>query len=252
MLALAAAPRPACAADKADKLEIRLASSLLTASRPSDAIAASMPMFEMISRGMSKPVPINFDIEPAHGMKELVAFAENVSKGKYQLGILWGLEYGWLKRHRGDLDLKPLTVVHAGSVSYDMLLLVADTSKNVTLANLKGKKLARFLRPSLAADFSLDSILRAEKLDPKDFFADDGKRYPTQQSAVAAVRDGEADCMITDIDSLLKLRSSQPGLTKHIVILHHGPYLPTAVAVGRPENLQKLRPGLWQEMATLL
>lgn len=252
MLALAAAARAACAGDKADKLEIRLASSLLTAARPSDAIAASMPMFEMISREMSKPVPINFDIEPAHGMKEMVAFAESISKGKYQLGIVWGSEYGWLKQHRGDLGLRPLSVDYAADVPFDMLLLVADRSKNVKLAELKGKKLAQIVRPCLMAYFSLDNILRAENLDAKDFFAADSKRYPTQQAAVAALRDGDADCMITDVNSWYKLQSSQPGLAKHVVILRHGPVLPPAVAVGRPENLQKLRPGLWQEMETLL
>ena len=104
------------------------------------------------------------------------------------------------------------------------------------------------------AEFSMDSIFRREKVEQKGFFQSEIKRYPTPVAAIAAIVEGEADCLLIDANSWYRLQRGQPGLANQMVTLRngHGPVLPNAVFVARPQDIQRVRLGLWKELQSQL
>jgi hypothetical protein len=231
-----------------DKLEFRLGSSLMTTARPSDAVAFSTPLCEYISRSLKPSIPVSLKIGRAYGSKDLEVLGKDISEGRCHVGVILGIEFGWLNRNRPEFGLKPLVIVRAGDLAFDEVMLVADNRKDMKLADLKGKRLARSVRPNLMADFSLDAMLRDRNLEPRGFFPNDSKRYTVPEAARDAVISGEADCMMADANTWLRLRKINKTLADKLAIICHGPELPVAVFVGRPDNLAKIRPNLWNEL----
>ena len=234
----------------ADKLEMRLSSTLLGGKRQSVALAFSRPAIDLMGRHLSQRTEINFDIfqvsDPC-SLDELEKLGEKLARGDYHFAVLWGSEYGWLKRNRSDLKLEPLVIADVGGGATNISLLVPDRLKNVKLADLRGKKLVVW--PSLMVDCSLDLILRKNGLDSNGFFQRNDKKelYRTPRDVVLSVKNGEADCLMIDFTAWNNLKNSDLDLTKEFVNRGTGPDLPGPVFVGRRNNL---RNGQWRELQT--
>ena len=233
----------------ADEIKVCLASNVLEGISPADARAATTPMIELLSQRVSYPVSV--DIADAHDLKGLEALARKTFEGKLDLLVIWGIEYGWLKKKHPELKLESLMSVYV-ETGYDVLLMVTQAAKNQRLAALQGKKLAGFRRQALMVQFSMENLLRKEGLRPDGFFQAVEARYPTPQATVLAVRNGDADCLLIDSGTWAQLQRSQPGLARQVAVLRRGPALPPPVVVGRRENLEGLRHGLWKDLQTNL
>ena len=197
-------------------------------------------------------IPINFVVASAPALKDLEKLGQDVSRGDYHLVVIGGTEYGWLKKHDAELQLEPLVIVHVGLDVHGMVLIVAKTSKFVEVADLRGSKLISLHAQSLMTDFSLDGILHKDNLELKGFFQRNDNPYKNPLAAVAALKSGKADCLVTDYGTWYNAKSRHPELENDVKIFRYGPTLPNGVFVGRPANLNKLHPGLWNELKRLL
>jgi ABC-type amino acid transport substrate-binding protein len=117
------------------------------------------------------------------------------------------------------------------------------------LADLKGKLLAVYKDTPLMDRLFLQSMLRAERLDPKSFFVR-SEAYPSVRHAAAAVKSGKADCLIVNNTTRSRLADLQPGLVNALTELNSGEVYPMPALVGSPEavNALRQRKGLWDEL----
>jgi ABC-type phosphate/phosphonate transport system substrate-binding protein len=161
---------------------------------------------------------------------------------------MWGIEYGWLKKKHPELKLEALVSVYVGKAEYNVVLLVSQAANYKQLADLGKKRLARYNRQPPMVEYSLENMLRENNLKREGFFQEVGTRYPTPQDAVWSIRRDKADCVLMDEATWGHLKESHPGIDKQVVVLRRGPPLPPGVLIGRRENLEKLRHGLWENL----
>ena len=56
---------------------------------------AMKPLMELVGQRVSCPISVN--IEPVNSFLELESLARKTSVGEYDVAMMWGIEYGWLK-----------------------------------------------------------------------------------------------------------------------------------------------------------
>lgn len=192
--------------------------------------------------------PINFDIHKGSTRDDLVEFGKKIADGAYSLGVVWGIEFGWLEQlHPG---LKVLLVCVGGKrISKELRyqLLVRRKDKIADLKSLKGKHLAHYEREGLMGRLVLDDMLKNSKQDPKGFFADN-KPVPMVRSAIYSVLDGDADCVFVDATNYIRLKQAFPRLAQNLATLCESDSCPEVALIGCPDTLNKLRGGLWDRL----
>jgi ABC-type phosphate/phosphonate transport system substrate-binding protein len=179
-------------------------------------------------------------------------FGGQLDRGDFHLGIVWGVEYGWLLKKYPKL--KPLAVVSVGgtNVPTRSQLMVRRADQKGGLKALKGKKLARFQSAPLMDRLALDEILKQAQLDPKGFFTKEGKPFGNVRQAILAVKNGQADCIVVNAATLSRLREAQPNLYKDLVPIGKvSDVFPLAVFVGIPRAVNRLQPRVSDSQSTL-
>ena len=132
------------------------------------AVAFTKPMTDRLGDQVGHP--ISFGVRTGGSLADLVSFGKDISEGKCHVGVLWGLEYGWLREHHPELGLEPLVVVSNGEAVWTVQLRVRRDLAGGDLKSFRGKRLAWFKREPMMYQLSLEKILRDEGFEMQDFF----------------------------------------------------------------------------------
>jgi ABC-type phosphate/phosphonate transport system substrate-binding protein len=203
-------------------------------------------MLQLIARQID--YPINLDIYEGSTREELLEFGKRISNGTYQIGVLWGLEFGWLEQLYPEL--RALVVCTAGreiSKALRYQLLVRRKDRISDLNNLKGKRLAHFHSEGLMSRLVLHDMLKNMKQEPKSFFSD-SKPVSTVRSAIESVLDEKADCVFVDAVLYYRLKQLIPNLNEDLVTISESEPCPEVALIGSPDSFKKLRQGLWDQL----
>lgn len=224
---------------------IRIYGSLAAGFSRSRSLAVTRPLLQRLSDRDMVGFPIEFDIFDDQGPDGLKALGAQVADGTVHIGVLWGIEYGWIRQRYPNLQ--PLAIA-AGS---DVLRLSAqlvvrrDTGVRSVQELPNPARMVKYRSESLIADLFLRE-LQSQRRAPT--FQSLPKVRGNLLSAVNAVLEGHADCLICDPYSLSALQQSQPGRAKRLEAIQHSDKFPEAVLVGDPQHINRLRPGLWDHL----
>jgi ABC-type phosphate/phosphonate transport system substrate-binding protein len=186
---------------------------------------------------------IDFDVAKGDTADDLLRFGREINDGAVHLGVIWGLEYGWLRSRWPEL--RPMAVCMQRKYAYESRVMVREGFGARTLADLRGKRLATYQGASLMDRMYLDKLLKDNKETENSFFKEI-KTYPTAKSAILAVRNNEADCLVVNMVAYARHITTGPKL-KLDYLLPSEPFPETAI-VGRPDRIDALRRGLWSDM----
>jgi ABC-type phosphate/phosphonate transport system substrate-binding protein len=242
--ARAAKPRP-------KPVTLCLYSSLLVGINDRDARRATTPLLRLLERKVGYPVRLRLEKGKASA-RHLMAFGAKLSAGKEcQIGVVWGLEYGWLVKEYPEL--RPLAVISIGDKNLrDMsLLLVRKPFGGSSLAGLRGKRLARYRGAPLMEQVYLDKMLKDEGLDPQTHFRQ-GPPYGTLKEAVFALEAGQADCLMLSVAAWNRLMSVRPRLKELLVPVKQSDFYPRPALIGSVKAVDALRRGLWRRIQDAL
>jgi ABC-type phosphate/phosphonate transport system substrate-binding protein len=190
---------------------------------------------------------IDFDLTKGDTADDLLRFGKEINDGTVHLGVIWGLEYGWLRARWPDL--RPMAVSVQRKLAYESRVMVRQGFDARTLVDLKGKRLATYWGASLMDRMYLNKLLKDNKETVKSFFKE-VKNYPTVKSAILAVRNNDADCLVVNMVAYARHVTTGPKL-KLDYLLPSEPF-PDVVIIGRPDRLDSLRPALWRNLQTSL
>jgi hypothetical protein len=188
------------------------------------------------------------DVEHGKTLDDLWSFGKKLDSGKYHLGIVWGLEYGWMKQREEFKYLEVLAVCRSiPGLETRSTLLARKTGAELTLSTLKEKRLARYSSEPLMHRILLNQIIKENRLDKDVFTSESESPYLNMERALrAVVFDGKADCVMVNNANWAALQVSNPPLANKFAPVDVGKgvklVFPSAVIIGRPSNL---RTGLW-------
>jgi ABC-type phosphate/phosphonate transport system substrate-binding protein len=225
-------------------IQIRVFPSLTPGVSRSRVHAALLPAMDFISEKIRYPIEV--ELEAGGGDPEdLRALGRKLNDGTYDLGAAWGLEYGWLLQDYPDL--RPFVVaVNGEKAPFRSELLVRRKDTVPGLARLKGKRLARFRHAPLMDQLFLDEMLRKAGLNPRGFFVL-GEELPSAKDAFLAVKNGKADCVMINVTDFSRFEKQQPAVARALVALEVTPPYPAPLMIGRIQNLERRRRGLWND-----
>jgi ABC-type phosphate/phosphonate transport system substrate-binding protein len=208
------------------------------------AIAATKPIVKLLASKDHLNYPLEFSIRKGSTEKDLQNFAGDIDAGKCSLGVMWGLEYGWMRDQR--LDLTPLVFCSIGIRESGMPihLFVRDEFRGKKLADLKQVRLATYGRFPMMSQIWLMSLVREAGKRPDEFLK--VIEFPTPKDAIFAVRRGDADCVVLGNDIYRRFKKIYPNADLHALLT--SPHFPPTVLVGNPVAIDKLRPNLWKDL----
>ena len=219
--------------------------SLAPDSNDKQVLSVTKPFMDLL--GDKVGVPIVMEIEKNGRSEELFAMGAKFKARTIHAGIAWGVEFGWLAQKFPELE--PLAVVTNGERNpWFSQIMVSASNTSTSLAQLKGKRLARFTHASLMDRLVMDAMLRKEGFDPQDFFLELPRPYADARQALRAVKIGEADCVIVEHMTFSRLEAAQPNLAKTIRIFKESAPYPPPVVFGNPEVINQFKSGLWRQL----
>jgi ABC-type phosphate/phosphonate transport system substrate-binding protein len=231
----------------AEPVKVRTYSSLLGGVSDKHALAFTEPMVGLLAQEVDHP--IEHGLVKGASQSDLFQFGGDLDRGRYHLGTIWGLEYGWLREKYPRLE--PLVVcTYRGAAVYSQLMVrkeLAQKKMPITLTSLKGMRLAVFDRSSLMDRVFLESRLREVGADPDTFFQKVGPST-NALDAIFAVTKGKADCVVISMDIYTRHLATRPKLELDVV--ERSPAMPEVVIVGRRDLVDSLRSrgGLWDAL----
>jgi ABC-type phosphate/phosphonate transport system substrate-binding protein len=230
-------------------IKVRIYSSVLAGYDENEAKAGTEPMLKILARQID--FPMELDIDKGTTREDFLAFGRNIADGVYHLGVVWGIEYGWLVQEHPELRVLAVCAPKkvANFLRYEVLVRRSD--RFADLKNLKGKKLARYNGEGLLSKLILNDTLKKNNLDPKDFFLMN-KPVRTARSAIDSVLDGDADCVFVEGSHYWKLKELRPTLSEDLAVLCESEDCPVSAVIGSPDTFKKLRPGLWDQFQDAL
>jgi ABC-type phosphate/phosphonate transport system substrate-binding protein len=223
------------------QLRIRLYSSVAPGVSDKDVRGNARPMLSLLGEELG--CVFDFDVTNGDTVEDLLRFGKEIDDGTVHVGVIWGLEYGWLRARWPAL--RPMTVCMQRKYAYESRIMVREDSSARTLADLKDKRLARYRGASLMDRMYLDKLLKDNKQTLSSCFKE-VKDYPTAKSAILAVRNNKADCVVVNMVAYVRHVTTGPKL-KLKYILRSKPF-PEAVLAGRPDRIDGLRQGLWAQL----
>jgi hypothetical protein len=243
-----ALPRPATAAAP-KPLQVRVYASVYTGLRESEARDVARGVTDLIARRLDYPVSL--DLQAGTTAADIEDFGNRLANGTYHLGVVWGIEYAWLKKFHPDLDV--LTVCSQGpDVTPQKSHLLVRTNEFTDWKKLRNKRLARFASQTRMDVLLLNEMVKRAGEDPDRFFPKEGRKsYPSPKAALRAVVKNEADCVVVNAMIFNQMKKLYPWVGDELVSLK-GPLseetYPDVAIIGSPEQVKKLRESLWQDM----
>jgi len=189
---------------------------------------------------------INFDLVEGTTAEDLYDFGEKIHNGSVHLGVIWGLEYGWLRKKYGQLE--PFVVCAQHGAPYRSQFMVRVESEARNLADLRGKRLAMYPDLSLVDRVYVHELLRQKEHTPDSYFH--VLRCESSRQAIFAVNKGRADCVLVNVVSFARYGANRPGIKLRDV--EASSEFPEVVLVGSRDAMKKLRVGLWEDLRDAL
>jgi hypothetical protein len=224
----------------AQPMQVRIYSSLMAGVSDHHALAFTRPVVDLISRELD--YPLYFDIAKGETAEELFRFGQQIEDGKIHVGIVWGLEFGWLRARFPRF--KPMAVTRHQTDSLRSQLMVHPERGVGDLAGLQGARLATYRRIPLMDRLYLVKLVEKSGDTPATYFGQITK-YQTAKDAIRALHAGQADCVMINTMVYHRHIANRPKLKMKGVVVS-APF-PQAVLMGRPERVNALRAGLWRE-----
>ena len=236
-----------------------LAATILPAGDPVIK-AFHISISDSVIRGQTTPAAAMIQVQP---MSELFAMvggvrpqfsfdspetlAKNIQDGKVQLGVIAGIELGWL----GDKakDLTPLAIAYTQDIKAKAVVLMRKDSHSKSLKDYQGKRLAMPRRTQQHAQIFLHDSLHRSGCSPQGYFAA-CTTPPDVDAAIEAVLDKESDLVVVDSTGWDVFQERKPGRAKRLMVVAESPSFPNAALIYKPGNisetdLKKLREGLF-------
>jgi ABC-type phosphate/phosphonate transport system substrate-binding protein len=180
------------------------------------------------------------ELETETSRKNLIRLGEELENGKCHIGVVYGLEYGWLLDKHRDLEVLAIPV----AIDWRCQLWVRKADKIGGLADLKGMRRAHFRDENYMSEMVLDELFKEQKLELKGFFKD-GKSAPNCKMALSAVNKGDADCVLLEITIANFVQAHQESLLEDLEPIATTKSFPAPALIGRREQVDKLRKGMW-------
>ncbi|HMP15492.1 MAG TPA: PhnD/SsuA/transferrin family substrate-binding protein, partial [Gemmatales bacterium] len=215
---------------------------------------------DSIIRGQTTPAAAMIQVEPMSHLFSVVggvkpqfsfetpeALAKNIHDGKVQLGVITGIELGWLGEKAAGLE--PLAVAYTSDIKTKALVLMRKDSSSRSLRDYQGKRLAMPRRTQHHAQVFLHDSLSRCGCSPQGYFAATTPP-PDTDAAIEAVLDKESDLVIVDGASWDVFQERKPGRARKLVVVAESPNFPNAALIHKPgcipeDDLKKLRDGLF-------
>jgi ABC-type phosphate/phosphonate transport system substrate-binding protein len=182
---------------------------------------------------------MHLEVEKGTTAKDLLAFGKKLNAGTYHFGVLWGVEYGWLKKKYPNLEVLAVITPTNSMVKVRSQLRVRKQKADADLKNLKGLRLARYKGAPLMDQAALEKMLREKELDPKGFFHELDKPFATIKDAVQAVRAGKADCVMINAVAYNRLKTDLKNLDEDLVgVEESSKPFPLSVVIGSRKTMK--------------
>jgi ABC-type phosphate/phosphonate transport system substrate-binding protein len=193
---------------------------------------------------------ISFDIVEGTDQNDLLSFGKRLDSGDVHLGMVTGIEYGWLRKRYPKL--RPLVIANVGrTLSPYSEIRVRKNGDIGSIDALQGKTIARVRRMSLDSMIYVNSLLQGHALEASPFRLEELPR-PTLGHALAAIKNGDVDGVVISIEAFSRLSKLQPGIANEFIPIDRSDAFPTPVLIGRPVLVNQLRTGLWDDLGKSL
>lgn len=212
--------------DNLPQLKIGLIKSLLVASNSSIGMAA--PLGEMLGSQMG--CRLQFVQCEDH-----LDMAKKLRDGEVQLGVIHGVEYGWLKREAPEVEPIALALTH--DIRLKANVLVRADSNHQAIRDLKDKTLLKPWKSLNHSNLFLTKLV-SDVCPECDKFFGQVKAIGSVDKTIDALIDGQGDAMVIDSQSWATYQESKPGRAKRVRILAESGYFPTAAVLYRPGGLE--------------
>ncbi len=237
-----------------------LGATILAGDPPPVTKTLSISISDSVIHGQTTPAAALIQVQPLTEVFAIVGgvrpsfnfvppetLAKDLQDGKTNLGVITGVELGWL----GDKakGLTPLAIAYTSDIKLKAYVLMLKNNKTPSMLELKGKKLAMPRRTQHHAQVFLhDRIARAGG-QPQGFFGT-SVVPPDTDAAIESVLDKEVDAVIVDGTSWEVFQERKPGRAKKLMVVAESPSFPTAAIVYKPGSIpeadvKKLRDGLY-------
>jgi ABC-type phosphate/phosphonate transport system substrate-binding protein len=187
---------------------------------PAAAPMLLQPMAEVFSLPAKQAAQFQLD-RPA-------GLAKRLQDSNIQLGIMPGIEYGWI--HPQYPNLVPLATVFASDIRLGACVLVRADSQVKSLANLKCQTIALPQRLQYHSHLFLHLAIEKLGAEQQGFFA----RVLTSadvNDGIESVVDQEAVAVLVDTDSWKTYQERKPGRSQKLRVLIQSQPFPTSAVL---------------------
>lgn len=236
------------------------ATVLLAGDNTAPAKTFKITISDSVIRGQTTPAAAMIQVQPLSELFAMVGgvrpqfsfespeqLAQNIQEGKAQLGVVAGIELGWL----GDKakGLTPLAIAYTSDIKMKAYVLMRKDTHHRSMRELQGKKLALPRRTQHHAQVFLHDSINRLGCQPNGFFAN-CQTPPDTDAAIEAVLDRDMDAVVVDGSAWDVFQERKPGRAKRLMVVAESPNFPTAALIYKPGNipesdLKKLRDGLF-------
>jgi len=164
-------------------------------------------------------------------IKSVDQLADGLQSGKLGLGIVLGLDYGWLRESCPQAE--PLVIGLNELPLVKAHVLVHKDNPAKSLADLKGKSFACTKKLQRFARFYVERESQAEL---GKFFT--LKEQSDTDAAIEAVVEGEADATVVSTQGLDVYRKRKPGRFNRLKVLQESIEFPTGAVIYLPGKVK--------------
>ncbi len=236
-----------------------LAATILSAGDPVTK-TFNIAISDSVIRGQTTPAAAMIQVQPMSQLFAMVGgvrpefsfespevLAKNIHEGKVQLGVIAGIELGWLGNKANGLST--LAVAYTQDIKSKAVVLMRKDTHSKSLRDFQGKRLAMPRRTQQHAQIFLHDSLHRCGCSPQGYFAA-CTTPPDTDAAIEAVLDKDMDLVVVDSAAWEVFQERKPGRAKRLVVVAESPSFPNAALIYKPGNisetdLKKLREGLF-------
>ncbi len=155
---------PSAAIAQEAAIKTRIFHSVAPGINQTHALGFTTPMVDLLSRKVGYSIDFEFEDK-----QTLMEFGKEVSDGNVSLGVIWGLEFGWLSQKYPKLKMLAVSS-QGGKGEFPIQIIVPQKNNIRKFADLKGLRLATYKNASPMIRLFRDKSIRDHGFDPKTFF----------------------------------------------------------------------------------
>jgi len=231
-------------ADESPKLRLRIFRSITSAVDLPSAEAIT-GLFAKYFSEKSLKYPIDFAImKEAPNREELHNLGRQLDEGSIHLAVVWGVEYGWLAKEFPKL--RPMVrAVQSKDFFFTQILVRSDLDVK-DIKDLRGFELIEHQFAPIMTAVLTDQILEAAELKPQGFFKVRHSLKDVNDAIDLALKTDARRCIVLENTTFAR---QDPSVLKRLkpVLRGQSDSYPLPVLIGRPDRLDSLRKGMWDE-----